>query len=386
MLWPFPIDWNTDPVVRLEWLTDVTVSRDDNEQRFAMRDGARRFLQCSVIARDNDERMRLTNALVANQANVYQVPWTLERAMLTATAPAATRDVYVDSTAQFSNGQRVALIHELQSTIAQIDAVFADRVRLVDALSSTWPLGTSVAPVVNARVDMQQELNALTDAVLLVDVRFSVETEWNIPVIEPADYRGYRVFTQQTAWNDGVTLNVSRNLAQFDPKFIAPVYRDLNRHSRRTRSHQFIAATPAEVTALLEFLAARRGRYHPFWIPTNQNDFELLQDVGATETNILVKNRLHSMALGQPGANFICIKSTDGSRFFRRITGIAVLSNEQELVTIDAPLNTAIANTNVEIVSYLHFVRLASDGIELQYKTDSVLLCRVGLIAIKEPA
>lgn len=386
MLWPFAINWDTSPLLRLEWLTQVQQSKDDSELVLQLRTGARRSLRFSTLVGTDAERVHYENMLIAGQGETYQLPWWPQQVWVTAAIGIADVVIAVTNTESknIEPGAPVAIINELRAVIAMVDSVTANSVTLVDPVGA-WPAGTKVVPVFDARINAQQPLNYATDSLMTADVEFTATDEWIIEHIEADDYAGYPVLTQQTEWSNDLTVEVSRNIAVFDNQTGIVNYTDMSGRSRRTRSHRIIAEGAAELTTVFNWLAARAGRYKPFWLPTNQHDFSVLQNITSAAVTLTVANWQHTAAYGQPGRAHVMIKLRNGTVFYRRITAVAVINANSERITINTALGVAVAAADIEMMCYLQFMRLSSDAVEVAYETDLAATVALGLTVKREP-
>lgn len=389
MLWPFAVNWNTPPLLRLEWLTAVQLSRNDSEFTAELRDGARRTLRFETLVGATDaERMLYENILIANQGEVFQLPWWPDQLWITA-ALAIGDDVIAvtDTTGRaIAAGDEVALIHELQSAIAIVDSVTDSEITLVDPLVAAWPVGTKVVRVFDARIQPQQPLRYLNDRVMAAEVEFSALEEWIAAFTETADYLGLSVLRLLNEASEDLTVEYSRNMVVFDNQIGRRDWRDISGFARRTRPHRFVCDGITEVTDLFNWLAARRGRANHFWLPTQQHDFQVLANITSSAVQITVANAKHTIAYGQPGRNHLFIKLRNGTVFYRRITAIVEINSTTERLTISSALGAAVNFADIEIACYLQLMRLSSDAVEIRYDTDSSVTCVVGLTSVRDDA
>lgn len=386
MLWPFAINWVTAPTLRLEWLTEVQLSRDDTELCFSLRDGARRTLQFETIVGTDAERVLYENLLISQQANVFQLPWWPQQVWVT--QPVNVGDIAVavtDTTGRdFVPGSLVALVHELRVQLATVESANGNSVTLTDDVDSAWPLGTKVVPVFDARIQSQQSLRYKTDVVMTAEVQFDAINEWTATYSETGDYLNYPVLTKLTEASDDLVVDVSRNMNVVDNKSGRRYYADLSGYSRRSRPHRFVCDGITEVVELFNWLTARRGRVNPFWLPTQQRDFTVTQNISAAATQIMVTNQQHNLVHGQPGRNHVFIKLKNGTVFHRRISAVEVVNVSNERITINASLGIVVNIADIEIACYLQLMRLSSDAVEVRFDTDSIVTCVVGLTSKRD--
>lgn len=388
MLWPFAINWASSPLLRLEWLTDVQSSTNDAELCTELRSGARRTLSFETLAATDAERVIFENMLLANQGEVFQLPWWPDQVWITAALEIGDDVATVTDPAGrgIIAGVTVVLIHDLDNAIAIVDSVAGNEITFVDPLLAAFPIGTKIVRVFDARIKPQQPLRFLTDRVMTAEVEFSAVDDWTDTYTETADYLGYAVLRLLSEASEELAIEYSRNMSVFDSQTGSRSYRDVSGFARRTRPHRFVCEGMSEVTDLFNWLAARRGRANPFWYPTHQQDFQVLSNITSGATQINVANLKHTLAHGQPGRNHLFIKLRNGTVFYRRITSIVEINSTTERLTISSALGTAVAIADIEIACYLQLMRLSSDTVEISYNTDDKITCVVGLTCKRDDA
>lgn len=388
MLWPFAINWESRVLLRLEWLNQVQLSKNDTELVTQLRTGARRTLRFETLVGTDAERVQYENILIAGQADEYQLPWWPQQVWVT--APIADTDTVIavtDTTRRdLAPGAQVAVVNELRAVLATVDSLTTNSVTLTAAVGE-WPVGTKVVPVFDARIQSQQRLRYLTDAIMTAEVEFRATDEWvGTPADEADDYRGYPVLLPQSDWSEDLSVEISRAMAVFDNQTGVINYIDQADFSRSTRSHRFVVAGIDQLGELFNWLAARKGRYTPLWLPSNQNDFAVRNSISSGAITITVDNWRHADVVGEPGRQDIMIKLRDGTLFYRRIEDVEVLDADSERLTIDSALGVAVTPADIDIVSYLRFVRLASDAVEVAYENDLLALVAVSFVGKREVA
>lgn len=265
-----------------------------------------------------------------------------------------------------------------------VDSVDENEVVLTAAVSTAWAVGTKLVRVFDARLKPQQPFSYLNDRVLVAEVEFSALDEWVPDVTETAEYLGYSVLKTLSEASEEMAVEFSRNVIEFDNETGKRDWFDVSGKARRSRPHNFICQGMDELDNFFAWLASRRGRANPFWLPTQQQDIEVLANITSSATQFLIKNAKHALAYKQPGRNHIFIKLKSGTIFYRRITALTELNSTTERITINSALGTTVAVGDIEIVCYLQLMRLTSDTVEVTYKTDECVTSRIGLTAKRD--
>lgn len=385
MLWPFSINWRRDPIERLEWLTSILVSKNDTEEAVSVRTGARRFLSVSTLAAGDAERVRYENTVIAGQADSYELPLFMDASIVTAAVGASDDVIAVDTTVgkSFSVGAEVVLLNEFSAAIETVESIEEDSITLAGA-PGEFPVGTKIIPLVKARIQAAQPLTYLSDGVMTADVDFSFDDEWiGSPASESADYRGYPVYIARSAWGENRAAQIGRNIHVFDNVVGKPGYTDKSGIHRARYPHQWVLANRQELADFRAWIAARRGRYAPFWTPSNLDDFKVTSNISSGATTIVVANRKHALVAGEIGRRDIMIELHNGTRYYRRITDIAP-SGATETLTINAALGANVATSDIARVSYMRLMRLASDTVEIAYKKDDVAIVKLNFMSKRD--
>jgi hypothetical protein len=385
MLWPFSINWRRDPIERLEWLTSIVVSQNDTEDAVSVRTGARRFLNVATVVAGDDERVLYENTVIAGQADSYDLPLFMDAAFVTEAVADVDVEIAVDSTVgkSFSIGAEVVLLSEGSAAIETVESIEEDSITLAGA-PGEFPVGTKIIPLVKARIQAAQPLTYLSDGVMTADVEFSFDDEWiGSPASESADYRGCPVFIARTDWGENRSAQIARNIHVFDNVVGKPGYRDKAGVHRARYPHRWVLEGRQELAEFRAWIAARRGRYAPFWAPSNLDDFKVTGNIGSAATSITVANRKHAMVAGEVGRRDIMIELHNGTRYYRRITDIAP-SGTTETLTIDSALGANVAASDIARVSYMRLMRLASDTVEIAYKKDDVAIVKLNFMSKRD--
>lgn len=392
-VFPFPPDWSDDVIERLSWLTDVLPQPGGGEQRVQLREGARRTLEFGVKLLGDRERVLASHIIAAGAGEAMLLPQWLDAPWLTAKAEAGANSVNVHTTAdhEIAIGGQVALLDAGRYETAVVQTLATGAVGLTLPLASEWLAGSRLAPLASAWLQPEGRMIYPFGSVCRMTLTWELDGEWaGVPAAETADYRGYPVLLPQTDWSEEVGDDLTRDLLVFDGQT------GLRSRTLPTglvtaqRVHRWTLKGRPAIAAFRAWLAARAGRLHPFWHPTNQADVLPVEAIGAAATTLVCEDRglWRLFAGGQrPGAvgrRDLMIVSTSGTRWYRRVTNAVQLSGGREQLTIDSALGTALGSANVAMVSLMRLVRLASDTVEIAYQSDDTAKCALGLRSLRD--
>lgn len=370
MPWLFQPDGEV--LERLEWLTDVQLAFEASEQRSRLREYPRRGFEFGTTL-EGRERQTAENILFNWQAQPFMVPVWMDGERLTASvAPAATSVPADTATRDYAAGNLVALwASPFSYEIAEIQAVNANSLDLVDPLVSGWPAWTTVMlPLRMARMPDAQSLSRFTGAAALGRLRFDcVDLSAGVAATETS-YRGTPVLTSPPNWTEDVTQEYQRKLMQFDPRVGQRFWDEEGSGAILLQSHRWLLDGRAQIHAFRQWLYARKGRLTAFWLPSWACDLTVSVAIASADTTIDVEHcgYTHNVAQGIARRD-VRILLTDGTVFYRRVTGSVEVDADTERLTIDSALGQDVAVADVAAVSWMAPVRLDADTAEINWWT-----------------
>ncbi len=149
----------------------------------------------------------------------------------------------------------------------------------------------------------------------------------------------------------------------------------------------FETHTEAESFLLRKRLYGLLGRQKSFYVPSWRKDFELVNAIGAADTNIDVVPVDYSRFNPTGHAPFgdIMIELNDGTRFFRKIISatVGIGAPAREELEIDSSLGQTVSVSEIKRISYLYKVRLNSDVVEIHHIDRGVYSVRIPLAGVR---
>ena len=385
LLWAFGPNWSQPVVERLEWLTDVLPSHANVEQRVRLRENPRRAFEYRILAKDNAERVRIYNRLLAWQGNIYALPIWPQADRLTAPLAAGVSHIALATAGHdYAVNQSAVLINQKKSELLRIKSVTAAGFNTEDPTKYTWPAGTRIIPVAAARISNPLMVNALTDTIS--DLRANFELAEVLPV-KPhpisTKYRNYQVLTARPDWSGDIQERYARKLIDIDYKIGNPLVTDVGRQPIHTRQHRWLLKTRSEINAFRAWLTSVAGRLNPFWMPSFTPDAHLVRGITKHATTLDVAHRDFFSTYNLDGRRDIMLTLNNGQRFFRRITGITNVNDDVERVSINDPFPASVGKDGMQI-SFMRLARLESDAVEIAYITDQTARVTLNVRSIKE--
>lgn len=143
-----------------------------------------------------------------------------------------------------------------------------------------------------------------------------------------------------------------------------------------SRSIELYCASREEVETALAFLDARCGRSEPFWLPSFQADFKLVQDVDPGDSEIVVAwsdytalmypdsgARRHIVIYGPGATPWDCYDIADADD----------PEDGTEVLTI-SPVAARAYTAGATLISFLKLVRLEEDAVRISWESGSVAI------------
>jgi len=368
-------DWSQGITERLEWLTEVLESYDGTEQRVRLRQIPRRGFEYGFLIEGQDSQV-LDHLLFAWGARIYCLPvWTDGSTLAGEVAIGSTALTVQDAANRdyHAGGFAVLWRSNTRHEAVEILSIAGNTLTLKLPLAGSWPAGTRVFPARLARLEGEVAVARPTDTIAVGRCRFGVE-DITAPAVADAGpaYHGYRVFDWrpnrstdlEDRWRRKLSIiDYGTGLSTFDDESGAPLI---------GRTLTWLLTDRSAANAFRGWLAARAGRANPCWLPTFESDLEVTRTVAATDAGLVVRNVGYArFVAADPLRRDLRLLTTAGT-FHRRITGANEISEDEELLSLDAPLGVTLDPQQFLQVSYLELARLDQDAVELHWETDSV--------------
>lgn len=379
---PWRHNWTEPLIERISFRSAVSQSVNGVEEGVSQRISPRRELEFNQLIRGNVERRKLRAQLWANQHAKWFIPVRqyAEQLLAPLTATATTTPITI-SLKDYESGLWIGF-----RQYAADGSVEHSEVRQITSLTPFVhePLENSyvayrsiVYPVRRALIPSSISLKGHTDAVeeVILTFRLLPEDEALTPnritqFTPSIKYRDVEVFDgqlwQSNDWSEQREYEVERSGSDIDFENGLMGFESDTIGASETFSYRMTLSGHVNIAAFLGWFYERRGQLAYLWVPSMQEDFEVLSR-GTTTITVRDTNYSDSYALAEPRRDLAFIY-WDGSMEFRRVTAFSGTTNET--LTLDATVPTA---TNLRMVSLLKYCRLDADQLELAWHTDTVV-------------
>lgn len=380
---PFRHNWADTLIERLSFRTDVSRARTGAEEGVGLRVVPRREFEWVQVLKTNTERRKLRALLWSKQNQVWFTPVRQHAEQLT--SPLATGTTAIPVNTQYRDYEAASYIgfRQLNDTgdVVHWEERLVTAVNLNDveceALEHDYAAYLSfVYPVRRALLTPAISPRGFTDTVeqLTLTARLLPEDEAEVPNrIAPftptLKYRDFEVLDPAIFpahnWSEEREYEIERAVDEIDLNDGRLGYESDEEGAGEAFTYRVILDSGLAIATFLGWWYERKGQLHYLWVPTMQEDFDVLE---ADEDLLTVADTNYSdaFALAEPRRDLAFIYH-DLSMDLRRVLGFSGTVNET--LTLDAVVPSF---TNLRSLSLLKFCRMDADQIELAYETNSV--------------
>jgi phage baseplate assembly protein gpV len=367
-------NWANPIIERLQYATEVLSSEADVEQRRSLRTTPRRSFEMS-FSRHSEIRSRIDTFLGGIGRNKCMLPIWHEQYVLTATLT-DTLSIADGTIAmrEFRDGGFVivmdrnpAVYEVLQISTANLTTGL---ITFTAAPAGSWPAGSRVMPLREARVSETGTLNNITDAAATASIRFEIEdseSAWFTPSwgnCSPVWGFTFDRGQQISVAHDRVTAYVVND--EYGP---VDVY-DLDQKTRLNLRGAITLIGRAATFGFRQFIDMARGRAVRFWMPSFTSDVQAVSTIGGTTLTIKSVGYADYMKTDQDYRGKVVVEYRDGnSPSYADVESVQRVNATTEQITLATGLPSALAS-QIARISFMMPVRFDQDLFELQHLVD----------------
>lgn len=377
-VWSFAHNWSQPIKEALESKTRVITSENGTEQRAELRDNPRRTLDYTCFLADADARRRCEALIHKNQSELWDVPiWTDAIRVSAATEVGNTsftgdfrrRDFDTDGRAMVWRNSRVFEIVDL--------AFVTDSEITTSATTQAWRPGDVIVPVRKAWMQEQLSGSKKKRDFLTASPSFELEgTERSVRrfgTFETDLYRNLPVLVRPSNASSELAVTFRDRRITFDPGVGLKTVNSPEFASRKEMVFSWLAQGRENIGQLLDWVRYCSGQLKPFWLFSWQEDFAPVLPIAAADDffdfEVFGYGDCYADSLNRLDVAF---RLKDGTSFHRRLTFDSV-AGDLERCFLDAALGIDVTAENLHTVGFLYPVRLATDRIELEWASASMV-------------
>lgn len=362
----------------LEWKTQLLKANDGTEQRIRLRKNPRQRMQVRYPLPYKD-LPRAENLAYGWITRRWAVPLWSEAQQVVAGIAAGTQTFNIDTTSSdFRVGSLIAVWQSASLNItAEIQSMTPTSITLDKPINETYVLPW-VAPVRIGRVlgDISRQTDGYNGA-LSVQFEFTDGVDFGAGAA-PQQFLGNDVYLEAGIIGSERFLQDSIN-ARIDVVDYGGVTSSFApwKYTQIRRPYKFLLQGLDDVWRLRKWLHRRAGKIRPFWIPTFESNLRLIQTGLVTGSLTVASDDYKLFAYKR---NHIAIKLADGSFMLRTVLGIADITDNRSVLTLDANLN--VEARDIREVSFLGLHRIDSDRIEINWTSNRTAQVTVPIMEI----
>jgi hypothetical protein len=385
-LFEYHPDWSGGYEVTRSFLTDVITSRNNTEQRRALRDVPRLSARYKAVVQDGDLRA-VNHFLRARQNDPVAAPDFSRLALTTGASLAAATTLTLASPPAWAATGFLAVLCDADTTeLVRITNVAGSTITVASGLVNAWPSGSVLRPAIHGLLSGQMAGPRYHRgaAALAVEVKAypggePVEGEGAADVM----FNGYEVFpTIEPDWSGQPALNYLWPVEQVDFGVGRTAqFRPIDLAQRLTEA-QFNVAK-ADAVTLEQFFLRMKGRRGAFYRATGEQDFDLAANISAVayfdDAGSALYDDFGAVDYAENPAAIEIVK-TDGTRTHKLITGIT-LSGGNSRVAFSGALTLTAAT--LARISWMPLVRFASDDLTTLWRTPVHAQIRAAFLSVR---
>lgn len=389
IVFPFGPNWSSGMTETLEWRTDIMRAFDGSEQRRSLRTKARRSIEYRTQVYGRNAQL-FENLLWGWQNRLYAVPVWSDKPRLTSEQLAGDLVINVPTTTySFSAGGLLIIFADQDNyEVAEVDSFTGSTVTLARPLEKPWSPGTQVYPAILGHLPTAVPTQRYTGGVLQATLSFvssPVETDPYTPAAAaPTSYEGLDVLTRQPNWIRSLDNTFDYKFDVLDQVTGAMTWDQTEEFPRILRRYSWLLRDRDQILEFRQLLGRLRGQSKSLWIPSWHLDFTVVSPIGSADGAISVNDNLFEQMVGlDPARNRICLRTESGQTYYRTLTGVSKVGGELRLA-IDAPIGVSVPLSNVKALHLLIRNRLATDKVDIQWRSDQVATVETTFTTVME--
>lgn len=387
--WALTPDWAKPVSEKLGWKTDELRAWDGSSQRRALRIAPRREVSFSAPM-SKLEKQYVENQLFAWGALSWALPiwWDGQYLMDQVNPGDLTVPCHTTARDFVAGGLAILLTDARTYEVLSIESLTSSLLTLSRIVVDTWKPGSKLYPVRAARL--------LATTRITRDTASYADLEPQFLIVEPCDwpaatglptYRGAPVLEDSPDTAETAEGGYQRDTFTIDNDTGAITVIDTAAIGFPINSHNWFLKGRTARANFRSLLYLLKGKQGEIWVPSYEDDFTLVLDITAGDTNIRCANSGFGLFASVQNREDLRIELQSGTIFYRRIIGSVVDSPTTELVSINAALGQAVKITDVRRISFMALSTLAADEITIDHLTaiDGLAVSSTPFVGVNDP-
>lgn len=368
-------NWASPLSLKKKWFTGIQSSLTNVEKRSAVYTWPRRTLSYNISSLSYELTAYLHRVVFKNIGKILGIPYWQDETSLSGEAASGQKVLPITSTLyrNFEVGCSVILFSSISSYEVGVISSFTDtQITVVGNLTSTWPVGTRVFPILKARIDISQNLLSFTDQYRSFDLEavetYDELTRRTASISSFSTYQGHPILDSKPNWISEVGFDImtDTDILSFFGK--SQSYAHWSEAQTKHKS-VFLGENKEEIQKIVDFFDYHKGRWGGFWRPSWLTDIQITAAASAGAYVLTITDiSFASYWLGNQASVYIMLNWPNGSY---EIKGIGAASGTS--ISLDSVLSNDILEVDLPnfMISFLVYSRFSQDEIVVEYITDA---------------
>ena len=374
----YPLLQRKGLVEKLAWLTDVMTSNDGSEQRMQLRRYPNQVYSGTSYVPPR-QRQLMRSLLYGWRSNTWAVPISGEAGRLTASTLPSSPIISADTSyAQYKIGGLCLLYASpTKYSLFEIEAFDGTSITATENINRIFAIDSLVMPMVSA--DLQSSptrmLTGFTDT---LEAEFRAAELFPITTVpSPVQYLGEDTYFGEQLTEVGDTqlpevYTAREDLVDYGVGKYQSFSPWLDTKIKRTISFGF--RNRQEIWGYRQWLYRRSGKLRPFWMPTFEDDFAVVDD-GPIFDTILARN--DGQFTYASDRKHIAVLKVDGTWLPREIIAFAA-DGFNVALTVESLQGLPVQS--IRCISYLDLKRLATDSVTIEWQGNDTATSTVTVV------
>lgn len=391
-----PHNWIKSVSMETRWFTVINASAETlTEERRANWENPKRVLNVELTATSQEEIHRLFMLMARNlhqdwtYVPIYQdsVRTTAASSLLTINCPTDNRRFHVGHVvviyALDDNGRPGSMdfgvIQAVNPTNLVLSATLVGADFVGTALNTTFPVGSVVAPIFEARMSLEGGQQALTDEIGVWSATFSEKDSDKLPPFgdwstidgyffvtgNAVGGAAYYLFDVPQNWEKSVDIGAQRsgNDVQLGRSSLT-----IPRGPQPRFTFKFSCEEPTREDAMrvLRFFDAHKGMLIPFFVANPYTFFDV-QNIGVGFIEAELRGDSDDMA---QFVQFVYLEMEDGTVYVRQCTSVTQPDADTLRLVLDENLPGGLLAQDVARCTLAHLCRFSNDAMREEWFSD----------------
>ena len=393
----FPPDWSQPVKQKYQWLTDVIVSYDGTEQRRQLRSLPRVSWQYRMWFSGREKR-RFEHWIHAHQSKVVELPIWPDPCRLTVAANIGETILAVDNTVDRAfviDGGAVLIVGPTTYEWVLVTAITPTTITVTPPLTAAWPVTTLIYPTQSVRLHSEISTTRRNAWITEMDIAFDSYGGVAGAGVESGDlYRGLPLYLNSPNWVEDLTLEFHRKIDLLEHETGFDYLHDESGASNSVLQMNWLFAKRPWIPgdgrfhrqAFVRWLYARSGKFNPVWMPTHNSDLIASRMIASAASSIHIEHVDYAQLIAQAiNRRDFLLRTLSGSQQAKRITAsVAVSADEEQLTVSPAGFGQTIQPDAIAKISYLQWMRLATDEVEISHQSCEVAECTTTFMTVPD--